>query len=210
MAMEYTYDTREGTHGVSYGAFAKIVKTEEGAIDTTIKPASMTGLRTCSFETTQESNPFYADNVEHLRLMGAKTTEGTITVYQFNEKFVLDHLGKKKMTNTGLVDTGKGENFIFQFIEDVEDEFGKKYRQLSIYYNVKASPPTGESTTDEDAVELKEFEIPVTASPNSLVTDSDGNAVTCMVITEDDTNSALIDLAYKQIILPTTEIPGEA
>ena len=116
MAMEYTYDTREGTHGVSYGAFAKIVKTEEGAIDTSIVPKSMTGLRTCSFETSQESNPFYADNVEHLRLMGAKTTEGTITVYQFPKQFVLDHLGKKEMPNTGLVDTGKGENFIFQFI----------------------------------------------------------------------------------------------
>lgn len=210
MAMEYKYDTREGTHGVSFGAFAKIAKTEEGAIDTTIKPTSMTGLRTCSFETTQESEPAYADNVVHLTLSGAKTTEGTITVYQFNEKFVLDHLGKKKMANTGLVDTGKGENFIFQWIEDVEDEFGKSYRELNVYYNVKAAPPTGESTTDEDGVELKEFEIPVTATPNNLVLDSDGKAVTSMTIREDETNGSLIDLAYKQIILPTTAIPEAA
>lgn len=205
----YKYEKREGTHGVSFGAFADIVTQEEGgALDTTTVPSPFTGLRTCSFETTQESNPFYADNVEHLRLMGAKTTEGTITCYQFPEKFVIDHLGKKKMENTGLVDTGKAKNFIWQFIETVEDEFGNTYRMLNVYYNVKASPPTGESTTDEDAVELKEFEIPVTASPNPLVVDDAGNAVTYMTIKEDDTNKALFDLAYKQIILPTTPISG--
>lgn len=205
--MDYKYDTRQGTHGVSYGAFAQIKTTTEGVIDTSVTVTPMTGLRNVNIETTTEESPFYADNVKHLTLSGAPTTEGSITVYQFNEDFVLKHLGKKKMTNTGLVDTGVSENFIFQYIRTLVDEFGKTKRQLVIYYNLKASPPTGEDATDEDSAELKEYEIPVTGSPNNLVLDSDGNSVTTMVVTEDDTNTKLIDLAYKQLILPTTAIP---
>ena len=43
--MDYKYDTRQGTHGVSYGAFAQIKTTTEGVIDTSVTVTPMTGLR---------------------------------------------------------------------------------------------------------------------------------------------------------------------
>lgn len=208
--MEYNYETREAVHGLSYGAFAKIVKKDDtGVIDTTIKPTEYTGLRSCNFETSQESNSYFADNQTHIKLSGAKKIEGTITCYQFPKQFVLDHLGKKEMANGGLVDTGAFAGFIWQYITTITDEFGAETRELNIYYNVSASPPTGEDKTDEESTEPKEFEIPLNASPNSLVLDTDGKAVSYMQIRETAENKALIDLAYEQIILPTTPIPPE-
>lgn len=208
--MDYTYATREVTHGTSYGAFAAITtEPGTGALITDVKPTEFTGLRGVSFETEQETNAYYADNVEHIRLLGAKTIEGNITCYQIPQSFLVNHLGYKLMTNGGLTDTGTAKNFIWQFIETVTDSMGNESRQLTIYYNVKAGAPTAEAVTDEDSVEPKEIEIPCTASPNSLVKDTDGKAVTMLQIKENDTNKALIDLAYDQIILPTTQIPTE-
>lgn len=205
--MSYQYDTREVTHGTSYGAFAEIIKLPDGSLDTTVVPNEFTGLRGVSFETTQESNAYYADNVEHIRLLGAKTIEGNITCYQMPQAFLTNHLGYKLSSNGGLTDTGISKNFIWQFIETITDELGNEFRQLSVYYNVKASAPTAAAATDEDTVEPKEFEIPCTASPNGLVLDADGKSITYFQLRETADNKALIDLAYDQIILPTTPIP---
>ena len=51
--MTYKYDTREVTHGNAMGFFAKISKTESGALDLKT-PYPFTGLRKTSFETSQE------------------------------------------------------------------------------------------------------------------------------------------------------------
>jgi hypothetical protein len=207
--MAYRYDTREVTHGTSYGAYAEIVESvaAPGTLDTTQVPNEFTGLRGVSFETTQESNPYYADNVEHIRLIGAKTIEGDITAYQIPKDFMTAHLGFKLASNGGLTDTGVMKNFIWQFIETVTDETGNEYRNLTVYYNVKASAPTAEAVTDEDSVEPKEFTIPCTASPNSLVKDTDGKAVSMFQVRETAENKQLIELAYNQIVLPTTAVP---
>lgn len=207
--MSYSYEKREGTHGVAYGAFAEIKQNANGTLDTSVVPSSFTGLRSVSFETTQDSQAFYADNVEHIRLSGAKATEGTITTYQIPKKFMTDHLGFKETSNGGLTDTGTQKNFIWQYIETVTDEFGETARQLTVYYNVKASAPTAESATDEDSAEIKEIEIPCTASPNNLVKDADNNSVTYFQLRETSTNTALFTLAESQIILPTTAVSGE-
>ncbi|EOT42746.1 major tail protein [Enterococcus dispar] len=200
------YETREVTHGNAFGAFASITKNAEGQVEFGT-PAIFTGLRGNNFETTQESNPYYADNVEHVRLSGAETTEGSITVYQFPESFVINHLGKKKAANGMLTNTGTKKNFVWQYIETITDEFGEEYEELHIFYNVKASNPTSESQTDEDSAEPKEFEIPVTASPNPAVLDADDKPVTEAVIRKTEANAALFELAYTEVILPTTQIP---
>lgn len=205
--MAYTYDTRQVTHGISKGAYAEIVTLSDGSIDTTIVPKSFTGLITVSFETSQDNTPFYADNVEHIRLSGAKSIEGTLTCFQFSKDFATNHLGVKESSNTMLLDTGSNKNFIFQFIETISDDKGNTKEQLTIYYNVGASAPTAEATTDQDSVSPKEFEIPVVASPNSLVLDESGNSVTYATIEKTEANQALFDLAYNQIILPSTAIP---
>lgn len=208
--MNYTYDTREVTHGDAYGAWAEIVEstTTPGTLDTTGVPKVFTGLRGISFETTQESTAYYADNVEHTRILGNKTDEGTITCYQFPQAFATGHLGFKLSSNGGLIDVGTYKNFIFQYIETITDALGNDWRLLTIYYNLKASAPTAESASDEDTVTPKEYTINTTASPQPLVVDADTKkAVTMLQLRETSANSKLIDLAYSQIILPTTAVP---
>lgn len=204
--MAREYEVREVTHGNNWGAWAPItVGTDGKAVIGT--PKVFTGLRANNFETSQESNPYYADNQEHVRLQGAKTTEGSITVYQFPKQFMLDHLGKKEEPNGMIVDTGKYGNFVWQYIETVTDAFGNESEELHIWYNVKASAPTAGSNTDEESAEPKEFEIPVTASPNTSIVDSEGKPVTEAVIRKTKDNEALFELAYTEIILPTTAVP---
>lgn len=201
------YETREVTHGNSYGAFAPIETNSDGTLNTDIVPTIFTGLRGVSFETTQDSEAFYADNVEHIRLLGIKTIEGNITAYQIPQSFMVNHLGYSIAPNGSLIDTGIQKNFIWQFIETVTQNDGTEVRQLTVYYNVKAATPTAEANTDEDTITPKEFEIPCTVSPNHLVKDSNNKSVTYMILRETTANSGLIDLAYNQIILPNTPVP---
>lgn len=196
------YETREVTHGNSWGAFASITKNEAGEVEFGV-PKIATGLRETSFETSQDSSPFHADNQEHVRLNGAESTEGTLKFYQLSKDFLTNHLGKKLMPNGGLTNTGLQKSFVWQHIETVTDEFGEEYEELNVYYNVKAGKPTAASKTDEESVEAKEFEIPVTASPNNAVLDDEGKAVTHFSIRKTTSNAALFELAYTKVILPT-------
>lgn len=207
--MAYQYDKREMTHGNKFGGFAEIKVTSEGKLDRSVPITPFTGLRSSSFETTTEQTKFYADNQVHMTVNGAPVTEGSITCYQFKEKFAIDHIGFKKMENGGLTDTGIMKAFIWQYIETVTDEFGGETDKLNIYYNVKAARPQDVSNTDEESVEGKEFEIPCTASPNSLVVDEDGDPVTHFSITKSESNAALFEFAKEHILLPTdTEVPS--
>lgn len=209
MTMSYVYDTREITHGDAYAAFAQVAESTmtPGTLDTTKVPQSFTGLRAVSFETTQEQNKYYADNILHFTINGVKTIEGTITCYQFPKAFTTGYLGFKESTNGSLIDTGTFAPFIFQYIETVETATGGNQRLLTIYYNLKATAPTASTATDEDTVTPKEFTINCTAAPQSLVMDQDNQPVTMMQVRGSDADSnALIDLAYSQIILPSTII----
>jgi hypothetical protein len=202
----YSYDKREVSHGNQFGFFSKITSTETGEIEFGT-PYEFTGLRATSFATTQDSNPYYADNVEHVRLMGARTTEGSITTYQIKRQFMIDHLGKKETAATppALIDTGVQANFLWCYAETITDQFGGEVNEWHIWTNVQASAGiTSDTATDEDSVEPKEIEIPVTASPNVGVLDSDGKAVTEIVWRDDTTGTVktLIDSLFSTT--PTT------
>ena len=185
--MTYQYDIREVTHGNARGFYAKIAKTETGKLD--IKtPYPFTGLRGTAFETSQESNAYYADNVEHVRLQGKKSTEGSITTYQIPKQFMIDHLGKKLTNSTppALIDTGVNTNFIWGYAETVTDEFGAEVEEFHIWTNVKASAPKGNTATDETSATPKEIEIPCTASPNNFILDSEKKPVSEIVWRDDN------------------------
>ena len=184
--MTYQYDIREVTHGNARGFYAQIAKTETGELD--IKtPYPFTGLRGTAFETSQESNAYYADNVEHVRLQGKKSTEGSITTYQIPKQFMIDHLGKKLTNSTppALIDTGVNTNFIWGDAETVTDEFGAEVEEFHIWTNVKASAPKGNTATDETSATPKEIEIPCTASPNNFILDSEKKPVSEIVWRDD-------------------------
>jgi len=198
--MAFQYDKREVSHGNQFGFFAKISSTPTGEIEFGT-PYEFTGLRATSFATTQDSNPYYADNVEHVRLMGARTTEGSITTYQIKKQFMIDHLGKKETTATppALIDTGIQSNFVWVYSETITDQFGGELNEWHIWTNVQASAGiTSDTATDEDSVEPKEIEIPVTASPNVAVQDSDGKSVTEIIWRDDSTGTvkALVDSLF--------------
>jgi hypothetical protein len=204
--MGYTYEKREVTHGNAYGWYAAISQNEQGA--TTFGAATaFTGLRATSFETSEESNPYYADNVEHVRLYGAKTTEGSITTYQIRQDFLVNHLGKKLTgaTPPALIDTGARKAFVWCHAETVTDEYGGEVNEYHIWTKVQAAAPTGETATEEDSVGPREIEIPCTASANSAITDSDDKPVTEIVWrdTEDGTVKGLMDGLFAETS-PTT------
>lgn len=201
--MTYKYDTREVTHGNAMGFFAKISKTESGELDLK-KPYPFTGLRKTSFETSQESNAYYADNVEHVRLQGKKSTEGSITTYQIPKQFMIDHLGKKLTTSTppALIDTGVNANFIWGYAETVTDEFGSEVEEFHIWTNVKASAPKGSTTTDESSATPKEIEIPCTASPNNFILDSDKKPVSEIVWR--DTDKGVVRAKFDKLFASST------
>lgn len=184
--MTYKYDTREVTHGNASGFFAKISKNSSGALELG-SAYSFTGLRGTSFETSQESNPYYADNMEHVRLQGKKTTEGSITAYQIPKQFMIDHLGKKLTESTppALIDTGVNANFIWGYAETVTDEFGAEIEEFHIWTNVKAAAPKGSTASDEASATPKEIEIPCTASPNNFILDSNKKPVSEIVWRDD-------------------------
>lgn len=167
--MPYTYEPREVSHGDAFSFFCAITQDIETGEVVFGTPYEFTGLRATSFETSQESNVFYADNVEHIRLSGIKSTEGSITTYQIRRQFMIDHLGKLLTSSTppALLDTGTRKNFVYGYAETITTQLGSEFDEWHIWTNLQASPPSQETATDEDAIEPKEIEIPVTASPNT-------------------------------------------
>lgn len=186
------YATREINHGSAFGFYATITKNEATGVVSFGTPKEWTGLIKASFETTQESTAYYADNVQHVTIKGAKTTTGTITTYQISQDFFTNHLGKKVTNSTppALLDTGVNLAFLFGYAETVSDEYGVDRNEWVIFTNVKASVPKGDSQTDEDKVTPKEIEIPLTASPNNIVKDKDGMAVTEIIFRDNANNDA--------------------
>lgn len=206
--MPTKYDTREATHGGSRAFYAPIIRdTDTGAV-TFGTPKTLTGWRASSLEASQDSNPYYADNREHIRLQGIKTVDGSMTLYQIPKDFLLNHLAKKEMANGSIVDTGTYKAFVLGYVETVDNEFGEQTEELHIWYNIKASSPTAETSTDEDSPEPKEIEVPLTASPNNGVLDTDGKAVTELVLRKTETNKVFFESAFDKVILPLDPLPS--
>lgn len=182
--MAYTYEPREVSHGDAFSFFSAITQDIDTG-DVVFGPVyEFTGLRATSFETTQDTTTFYADNVEHIKLSGISSTEGSITTYQIRRDFLIDHLGKLLTNSTppALLDTGTRKNFVFGYAETITTQLGSEFDEWHIWTNLQASPPSQETATDEDAIEPKEIEIPVSASPNSAIVDVNGKAVTHIII----------------------------
>lgn len=206
--MPTKYDTREATHGGSRAFFAQIIRDSDTGAITFGTPKTLTGWRASSLEPSQDSNPYYADNVEHIRLQGIKTIDGSMTLYQISKDFMLEHLAKKQMPNGALVDTGTYKSFVLGYVELVDNEFGEQTEELHVWYNIKASSPTAATSTDEDSPEPKEIEVPLTASPNNGVLDSDGKAVTELVLRKTTENATFFESAFDKVILPLDPLPS--
>lgn len=185
--MPYKYDTRHVQHGNDYGIFIPIDSDCSSGELTYGCAYEYTGLISTSFETTQDSTAYYADNVEHINLRGIATTSGSLTVYQIRKEFMTGPLGKTFIeASNAYLDTGTPTNFVWIYKETVTNSCGEEYPLWHIYTNCQANAPTGSSTTDGTSATPKEITIPITCSPNSSVLDPNGNAVTVIDVVDKD------------------------
>ena len=202
--MALKYDTREVTHGIERGFYAEIIQSEQGDYSFD-KPKAFTGARAANIETSQENTTYYADNQAHIVLAGAKTTTGSVTLYQIPKNFLVNHLGKDIDKNGALLDTGKYKNFVFGYITLVDNENGEQTEELHIYYNTKASAYAKSAAADEDAVSPLELEIPLTMSPSQFVKNKEGKAVTEITLRKTKENAAIFANIFDTVYMPQFE-----
>ena len=203
--MALKYDTREVTHGIERGFYAEIIQSEQGDYSFD-KPKAFTGARAANIETSQENTPYYADNKVHIVLAGAKTTTGSVILYQIPKNFLVNHLGKDIDKNGALLDTGKYKNFVFGYITLVDNENGEQTEELHIYYNTKASAYAKAAAADEDAVSPLEIEIPLTMSPSQFVKNKEGKAVAELILRKTKENAAIFADTFDTVYLPQFEV----
>lgn len=205
---KYNYDIREITHGNKQAFYAEVKYDEKTGEYSYGEVKPLTGLRSVSIETSQEDTNFYADDQVHMTLKGAKTTTGSITLYQIPKDFVVNHLGKTVDANGALIDNGPYKSFAFGFLETKENEVGAVTEVLHLYYNCKATHPSLSSTTDEDGVTAKELEIPLTINQSFNVVDGNGKAITEVTLEKTEANKDVFEQAFEAVYVPTfTDLP---
>jgi hypothetical protein len=211
MAVNPTYADRSVTHSIRAFATFDIVKQEDGTIKTDIVPLIETGASEAQIQTSQDTNTIYADGVPHVVSVGTKEVTGTLTFRQFTSKMVTDYAGYNLEPNGTLTDAGVRKNFGCQFIETVTDEFGAEYDFLHIYYNTQiTSSPEVNPKTDDNGVQTRDYAYPCNFLPNSLVVNDIGKTVTELIIPANTADlKKLVDLAYKQVLLPATAVPED-
>lgn len=192
-------------HGNKNFGFAPIVTNENTKTFGT--PVAIPGLVGATIEVEQEDTNIYADNAVWCVAKGAKVRTATATFRNIPSSYA-SYLGFKATVNGGFTDTGTFANHCIFFETGGENcEDGTKSRRLHFLYNVKASEPTQESTTDEEEVEAAELEVSYTASESDFVLDADGEAVQYFYIDRTEQNASLYDSFMTAVIMPLSEIP---
>lgn len=166
-------------------------------------PVMIQGLIDASIEVEQEDTSIFADNKVFCRVKGAKVRTATVNFRNIPASYA-EYLGFVANDNGVYTDTGSfPAHCIFFETEEEDCETGLATTTLHYLYNVTASEPTWESTTDEDEVEAAEIEVEYSATDSSFVVDDAGKAVQYGFITRDETNKTLYDAFKTKVILPT-------
>lgn len=192
-------------HGNKNFGFAQILNNE--GVKSFGTPVMIPGLVSATIEVEQEDTQIYADDTVYCVAKGAKIRTADVTFRNIPSAYAT-FLGFKSTANGGFTDTGIFPNHCIFFETGGENcEDGTKSRRLHFLYNVKASEPTQESTTDEEEVEAAELEVNYTAAESDFVADADGDAVQYFYIDRTEQNAKLYDTFKSAIITPTAEIP---
>lgn len=188
-------------HGNKSFGFAPIV--ESNGTYSFGTPVMVSGLVGVSIEVDQEDTSIFADDKVFCVVKGVKARTATVTVRNIPEAYA-PYLGFIKNDNDVFTDTGIFANHCIFFESEEEDcETGTSSTTLHYLYNVKASEPTWESSTDEDEIEAAEIEIEYTATESSFVVDDNNKAVQYGYITRTEANKTLYDTFTSAVILPT-------
>lgn len=171
-------------------------------------PVMIKGLVEATIEVEQSTTKIYADDQVHCVVKGAKVRTANVSFRNIPKAYAM-FLGFKENENGMLTDTGEFANHCIFFETTEEDcETGAKTPVLHYLYNVKASEPTQESTTDEEEVEAQAIEVEYDAQTSSFVVDDNGNALQYGYIARTAENATLYDTFKSAVILPTSEIPA--
>lgn len=189
-------------HGNKNFGYAPIVVTDD--VKSFGTPTMIKGLVSVSIEVEQEDTNIYADNEVFCVAKGAKVRTATAAFRNIPATYA-QYLGFKATENGGFTDTGVFASHCIFFETGGEDcDTGEKVRRLHFLYNVKASEPTQESTTDEEEVEAQELEVNYTASTSDFVVDVDNEGVQYFFIDRTPANADLYDSFVSAVILPTS------
>lgn len=192
-------------HGNKSFGYAPIVDDGNGNLSFGT-PVLIDGLVSATIEVEQEDTNVYADDKTYCIIKGAKVRTASVNVRYIPSAYA-EYLGYKINANGSLTDTGAFANHCIFFETEEEDcETGEATRTLHYLYNVKASTPTIETTTDEDTIEASSIEISYTANDSQFVNDDGGSAVQYMELTRTLANKNVYDTFVSDVLLPTTII----
>lgn len=165
-------------------------------------PVMVSGLVSANIEVEQNETTVYADDKEFCRVKGAKARNVTVTFRNIPASYA-PFLGFVQNANGMFTDTGVFANHCIFFETEEEDcDTGLSTSTLHYLYNVQASEPTHESTTDEDEIEAAEIEVEYSASDSQFVVDDSGVAVQYGYITRTEANKSVYDTFKSTVLLP--------
>ena len=192
-------------HGNQNFGYAPI-NVNEGGVMSFGTPVMLPGMVSSSIEVEQDTTNVYADDGTYCMVKGAKVRSAEIGLRYIDKEYA-QFLGYKLNNSGMLTDTGYFPNHCIFFETSEEDcETGVATRTLHYLYNVKASAPTVETSTDEEEIEAAELSIEYSSSESAFVFDDDGKAVQYGYITRTEDNASLYDTFRTNVILavPTT------
>ena len=185
-------------HGNKNFGFAPI--TEAGGNYSFGTPVMIPGLVSVEVEVEQESSSVYADDKEFCRVKGAKVRTATVTFRNIPAAYA-PYLGFVQNDSGMFTDTGTFANHCIFFETEEEDcDTGLSTTTLHYLYNVQASEPTQESSTDEDEVEAAEIEVEYNAADSQFVVDDNGTAVQYGYLTRTEENKTVYDTFTSAVI----------
>src|SRR5690625_94838 len=126
-------------------------------------PIKLPGSVELSLEPRGDMAEFYADDMLYYSAQNNQGYDGTLTIANIPEQFLIDALGEEKDEEDGVLTektTGRGKPFalLFEFDGDVK-------ATRHVLYNCTANRPTVTGTTRTDTVEPDTNELTFVSSP---------------------------------------------
>ena len=157
-------------------------------------PIPLPGSVELSLEPRGEMVEFYADDILYYSAANNQGYDGTLTIANIPEEFLIKALGEQLDEQDGVLtesttDKGKPFALLFEFDGDV-----KAVRHL--LYNCTANRPTIASSTKTDTVEPNIMSFSFTSSPIVI-----GNRLLIKTKTTEETAKSIYDSWYEQVYI---------
>lgn len=194
-------------HGNENFGYAPIVTTDDSVSFGT--PVMLKGMVSSNIEVEQDTSSIYADDSTYCMVKGAKVRTAEVGLRYIDKEYA-QFLGYKLNASGMLTDTGYFPNHCI-FFETLEEDCdtGITTRTLHYLYNVVASTPSVETSTDEEEIEAVELSVEYNASESTFVVDDDGAYVQYAYITRTDDNAEVYDTFTQTVLLPVASSTPE-